>query len=126
MARKVREQVLKSKTLKLKTSCGNLYLRFGYDDKGELFETFATIGKSGNCCYAMLEGISRLICDIFQYEEVSLDDKIHAIKHLQSINCGQKFNINEKDHLSCLDLIANMTILELAKTDVKEIEKGIK
>lgn len=125
MARKKRPVVLKSETHKLKTSCGNLFLRFGYTDDGELFETFATIGKSGNCIYGMLEGISRLLCDIFKYD-ISLDDKIHAINQLKSINCGQKFKNGDREHLSCLDLIANMTILELAKSSTKEIEKGIK
>jgi len=119
-----RPQVLPSKTYKLNTSCGNLYLRYGYMDE-ELFEVFATIGKSGGCAYGMLEGISRLLCDIFQLE-IPLDDKIHAIKHLQSINCGQKFKNGDKEHLSCLDLIAYMTIAELTKSSTKEIEKGLK
>ncbi len=125
MARKPRPQTLKSETHKLKTSCGNLYLRFGYDNEGELFETFATMGKSGNCVYGMLEGISRLLCDIFKYD-ISLDDKVHAVKHLKSINCGSKFKCNGEEHLSCLDLIANMTILELTKSSTKDIAKGLK
>ncbi len=125
MARRKRPAVLKSETHKVKTSCGNLFLRFGYDDNGELFETFATLGKSGNCCYAMLEGISRLLCDIFKHD-ISFDDKIHAVNQLKSINCGQKFINGDKEHLSCLDLIANMTILELTKSSTKEIAKGIK
>lgn len=118
MKRKVRPEVLKSRTHKLPTPCGSLYLRFGYTDDGELFETFATIGKSGNCLYGMLEAISRLICDIFKYD-VETDDKIHALKHLLSINCGQR----KDEHTSCLDLIAKKTIEELKKCEILKKEK---
>ena len=119
MKRKSRPEVLNSKTYKLRTSCGNLYLRFGYDDKGNLYEAFFTLGKSGNCVYGLLVALSRLICDLFKYE-IELEDKEHAIKHLLGINCGNGWVAKGQKHLSCLDLIAKTTLAELQSNGKEE------
>jgi len=92
-----------------------MYLRIGYDDNGELFEIFCTMGKSGNCIYSHLEAVSRLLCDIFKYEEITLADKLHAIEHLRSINCGNKWVSKGIEYVSCLDLIGKEILKELEK-----------
>ena len=119
--RKARPEVLNSKTTRYKTNCGNMYLRMGYDDNGELFEVFASMGKSGNCVYSHLEAVSRLLCDIFKYEDIALEDKLHAIEHLQSINCGNSWVSKGEKYLSCLDLISREVAKELKKSEKKEI-----
>lgn len=113
MKRKIRPEILNSKTYKIKTPCGNLYLRFGYDERGNLFEVFATMGKSGNCVYSHLEAVSRLLCDIFKYDGTDIEDKRHAIEHLFNINCGNVWITKGIKYVSCLDLIAKKTLEEL-------------
>ena len=115
--RKPRPEVLNSKTTRYKTNCGYLYLRMGYDDKGEPFEVFATMGKSGNCVYSFLEAVSRLLCDIFKYEDIALEDKCHAVEHLRSINCGNAWINKGIKYVSCLDLIGKEVLKELNKNE---------
>jgi len=64
--------------------------------------------------YGLLEAVSRLLCEIFKYD-IELDDKIHAVEQLRSINCGNGFILKGDKYLSCTDLIAKATLAELNK-----------
>ena len=52
---------MNGKTYKVKTGYGNLYITVNNDEKGDPFEVFATIGKSGGFFQEQSEGICRLI-----------------------------------------------------------------
>ena len=58
---RVRPAVMNGKTYKVKTGYGNLYITVNNDEKGDPFEVFATIGKSGGFFQEQSEGICRLI-----------------------------------------------------------------
>jgi ribonucleoside-diphosphate reductase alpha chain len=48
-------------TERVRTGHGNMYVTINFDQKGEPFEVFTTLGKSGGCDSAQLEAISRLV-----------------------------------------------------------------
>lgn len=56
-----RPDVVKGFTYKIKTSYGNLYVTINEDEKGEPFEIFTHMGKSGGFFAAKAEAISRLV-----------------------------------------------------------------
>lgn len=58
---KDRPEVMTGKTYKVKTGYGNLYITINNDEKGNPFELFATIGKSGGVLSAKCEAICRLV-----------------------------------------------------------------
>lgn len=118
MRRKSRPKVVPCKVYRYKTSCGHLYLRFGYDKDEQLLEMFANLGKSGNCIYGHLEVISRLISDILKLP-LSFEDKKHAITHLCGINCGNGFIEEGERYSSCLDLIGRVALKELEESQKK-------
>ncbi len=112
MARKKRPEVLKGNTDKIKTGCGNLYLTLNQDDKGELYEVGARIGKSGSCARSLLEVISILSSIILQGEDRA--DIIKTFKkHLRDVNCGQEFREGDKRYGSCIDKIAQKVLVAL-------------
>jgi ribonucleoside-diphosphate reductase alpha chain len=52
---------IKGVTERVRTGHGNMYVTINFDQKGEPFEVFTTLGKSGGCDSAQLEAISRLV-----------------------------------------------------------------
>jgi ribonucleoside-diphosphate reductase alpha chain len=48
-------------TERVRTGHGNMYVTINFDQKGDPFEVFTTLGKSGGCDSAQLEAISRLV-----------------------------------------------------------------
>lgn len=58
--KKERPETLESKTTKMKTGYGNLYVTITEMD-GVPFEVFATLGKSGRSIAAKTEAIGRLV-----------------------------------------------------------------
>ncbi|MBI2643927.1 MAG: adenosylcobalamin-dependent ribonucleoside-diphosphate reductase [Candidatus Wildermuthbacteria bacterium] len=56
-----RPEVMNGKTYRVKTGYGNLYVTINSDEKGEPFEVFANIGKSGGFFQEQSEAITRLI-----------------------------------------------------------------
>lgn len=61
-----RPETLPSTTTKVKTGYGNLYVTIGKLD-GEVFEVFATIGKSGKSIAAKAEVVGRLVSLALKY-----------------------------------------------------------
>ena len=55
-----RPQVMQGLTERVRTGHGNLYVSINYDEAGNPFEVFSTLGKAGGCDSAQLEAISRL------------------------------------------------------------------
>jgi ribonucleoside-diphosphate reductase alpha chain len=56
-----RPTVLNGVTRKLNTGYGTLYVTVNYDDNGQPFEVFATIGKAGGFTNSFTEAVARLI-----------------------------------------------------------------
>ena len=55
-----RPRVLGGITVKIETSCGNMYVQMNWCD-GKLFEVFATLGHSGSCASCESEALTRSI-----------------------------------------------------------------
>ena len=56
-----RPRTIEGRTERVRTGHGNLYVTINFDEQGDPFELFTTLGKSGGCDAANLEAISRLI-----------------------------------------------------------------
>ena len=58
---RVRPQMVKGVTERIRTGHGNMYITINFDEEGHPFELFTNLGKAGGCDSAMLEAISRLV-----------------------------------------------------------------
>ena len=102
MEKQPRPKILPGKSVKVKTGCGNLYITLNKND-GELFEVFATLGRSGGCAMAQNEALTRMItlslrCGV---------PKEEIIKQLVGIQCPNPVMFPGKERvLSCPDAIA--------------------
>ena len=56
-----RPKTIRGVTERMRTSHGNAYVTINFDEAGEPFEVFTTIGKAGSTDAAYLEAVSRLI-----------------------------------------------------------------
>ena len=115
--KKVRPTELVSKTVKVKTGCGNMYITLGNDDEG-IFEVFAALGKAGSCAKCQMEGISRIVtlalrCDV-PVEEI--------VKQLKGLQCPAPNMFPKEDRvLSCPDAIAKVLEENVMKVGAREI-----
>ena len=48
-------------THRVRTGHGNMYVTVNFDEDGDPFEVFSTLGKSGGCDSAQLEATSRVV-----------------------------------------------------------------
>ena len=104
IGRKVRPRILSGRSIKVVTGCGNLYVTLNRDGS-ELFEVFATLGKSGGCSSCQNEALTRAItlglrCGI---------PKVEFVRELRGIQCPnpKMFPIEDRV-LSCSDAIAKV------------------
>lgn len=67
----------------VRTGHGNMYVNITFDDDGEPFEVFSTVGKAGGCDSANLEAVARLVSLALR----SGIDPDEIIRHLQGITC---------------------------------------
>lgn len=117
---KERSRVLRGKTVKLRTGCGNMYVTVNEDNEGA-FEVFSQLGKAGGCAASQLEAISRLI-------SLSLRSGVHVesiIKQLSGIRCPNPSWDEGMQLLSCADAISKALKLALNLETKKEEEEGI-
>ena len=70
-------------TDRVRTGHGNMYVTITFDEDGEPFEVFTTLGKAGGCDSANLEAVSRLVSLALR----SGIDPDQIITHLQGITC---------------------------------------
>ena len=76
-----RPRTIEGRTERVRTGHGNLYVTINYDETGDPFELFTTLGKSGGCDAANLEAISRLISLALRsgIEPVQISDQLKNI-----------------------------------------------
>jgi ribonucleoside-diphosphate reductase alpha chain len=70
-------------TERVRTGHGNMYITINFDEAGQPFEVFGTLGKAGGCDSAQLEAISRMV-------SLALRSGIDAhtiIEQLRGITC---------------------------------------
>jgi ribonucleoside-diphosphate reductase alpha chain len=100
---RIRPDITKGFTEKVKIGCGNLYITVNYDDDG-ICEVFTNLGRAGGCP-SQSEATSRLI-SIALRSGISVES---IIEQLKGIRCHstirQKANGNGIKVLSCPDAI---------------------
>ena len=70
-------------TDRIRSGHGSMYVTVNFDDDGKPFEVFSTLGKSGGCDSAHLEGISRLVSLALR----SGIDPDQVVEQLRGITC---------------------------------------
>lgn len=124
MPKKKRPTVLKGRTYKLKTECGNFWLRINKDDNGDVVEVMPSMGKAGNCPNAKFETIGHLISEAFKFEGITQDERTDMAKQMIGIHCPQPFSFEGKRYKSCIDLMGHKILEEIEeKKERKEEEK---
>lgn len=73
-----RGKVLESRTERMNTPEGSLYVTIGFDEDGEPFEVLSTIGKSGGFAESMVEGLCRMASQSLR-AGVSVDEVIEQL-----------------------------------------------
>ena len=83
-----RPREVRGVTERIRTGHGNLYVTTNFDEQGNPFEVFTTLGKAGGCDSAQLEAISRLISMALR-SGLNIDDIIYNLK---GITCCPAFD----------------------------------
>jgi ribonucleoside-diphosphate reductase alpha chain len=78
-----RPRAIKGVTERVRTGHGNMYVTINFDEAGNPFEVFGTLGKAGGCDSAQLEAISRLVSLALR----SGIDPRSVIEQLRGITC---------------------------------------
>lgn len=118
---KNRPRELESKTIRIETGCGWLYITLGLQ-KNEVVEISASLGKSGGCASANLKSITGLI-NMGLEKEVNLED---IYRELRGQRCHNIAGIKGKEVYSCSDGIAQALEPYLPQKEVKEIVAEVK
>lgn len=111
-----RPRILGGVTVKVETSCGNMYVQMNWSD-GKLFEVFATLGHSGSCASCESEALTRSItlglrCGVPCGEYV---------KELRGIQCPSPLSWPKDARvLSCPDALGK-TIAEFGELSPKQL-----
>lgn len=119
MPKKKRPDVLIGNTYKCVTNCGNLFLRIN-NDKSDIIETMAQMGKAGNCANAWLEAICLVISETFKFEGITIGEKQDVAKQLIGIHCPESFDFDGKKYKSCIDYIGNRLLSDLEEEKKKK------
>jgi ribonucleoside-diphosphate reductase alpha chain len=97
-----RPQITSGRTIQMTTGCGKLYVTVNFDEEGNPFEIFSTMGKAGGCASSQAEALSRMVSMALRSE---MDPKV-VIKHLKSISCHRPAGFGPNKVSSCSDAIA--------------------
>lgn len=89
-------------TAKMNTGCGSLYVTINVDDKGQPFEIFTQMGKTGGCAASQLEAVARLVSLALR----SGIDVKKIVDQLEGIRCPSPSWERGGKIFSCADAIA--------------------
>lgn len=103
MEKRRRPKTTTSKTERISTGCGNLYVTVAWDG-AFLIEVFATLGKAGSCAHCQLEAITRPITLGLKYG-IPVEEYIEELKELR---CPNPTWEGGKRVLSCPDAISQV------------------
>ena len=121
MSKAERTRVIGGLTVKVKTSCGNMYVQMNWQD-GQLFEVFATLGKTGLCATSQSEALTRSITAGLR-SGVPVDE---YIEQLSNIRCPSPMPFPKEDAVSsCADAVSK-TLAKYGKLDVNGVIKVIR
>jgi len=98
---KPRPKVLMGRTIEMMTGCGKLYVTINYDENGDPFEVFTSMGKAGGCAQSQCEAIGRLISIVLR----SGGEPETIIKQLKGISCHMRYGFGPNQVLSCADAV---------------------
>jgi len=102
-----RPRIVDGIVYRAKLTCGNLYVTISHKDH-EIFEVFATLGKSGNCTHSMLEALTLSITMGIRHGVPVTP----YIEKLTGVNCpGVSWDSGIK-YLSCSDAIGQLLEVE--------------
>ncbi len=96
-----RPDIIRGVTVKTTTGCGPLYVTINYDENGNPFEIFNSIGKSGGCAQSQTESTGRMV-------SLALRSGIGAeeiISQLKGIRCNIPYGFGTNIIYSCADAI---------------------
>ncbi len=96
-----RPDMIHGVTVKTTTGCGPLYVTINYDENGNPFEIFNSIGKSGGCAQSQTESTGRMV-------SLALRSGIGAeeiISQLKGIRCNIPYGFGANIIYSCADAI---------------------
>ncbi len=96
-----RPDIIRGVTVKTITGCGPLYVTINYDENGNPFEIFNSIGKSGGCAQSQTESTGRMV-------SLALRSGIGAqeiINQLKGIRCNIPYGFGSNIIYSCADAI---------------------
>jgi ribonucleoside-diphosphate reductase alpha chain len=96
-----RPDMIRGVTIKTATGCGPLYVTINYDENGNPFEIFNSIGKSGGCAQSQTESTGRMV-------SLALRSGIGAeeiISQLKGIRCNIPYGFGANIIYSCADAI---------------------
>ncbi len=96
-----RPDIIRGVTVKTVTGCGPLYVTINYDENGNPFEIFNSIGKSGGCAQSQTESTGRMV-------SLALRSGIGAeeiISQLKGIRCNIPYGFGSNIIYSCADAI---------------------
>ena len=116
MPKKKRPPILEGKTYKIKTQCGNLFLRINRDESGDIIEIMAQMGKAGNCANAWMEGLCCVWSEAFKFDGMTKEEKQDIVKQVIGIHCPENFTWEGEKYKSCVDA--------MGRTILKEIDDG--
>ncbi len=96
-----RPDIIRGVTVKTVTGCGPMYVTINYDENGNPFEIFNSIGKSGGCAQSQTESTGRMV-------SLALRSGIGAeeiINQLKGIRCNIPYGFGGNIIYSCADAI---------------------
>jgi ribonucleoside-diphosphate reductase alpha chain len=115
---KKRPDVLKGTTTKITTGCGALYCTLNKTGD-EIYEMMLNIGKRGECqniLFYQLGVLWSVLCQSVATGEPVTKEKLKKTlkKHAIGVKCREGgCKIKEKDYLSCVDAVGQLTIEEM-------------
>ena len=117
-----RPDMIRGVTVKTTTGCGPLYVTINYDENGNPFEIFNSIGKSGGCAQSQTESTGRMV-------SLALRSGIGAeeiISQLKGIRCNIPYGFGANTIYSCADAIGKALEKSLSENIITSDGNGDK